>query len=137
MGEAYLMLKLSLCFVFFFSTSLFAVDVLVPKRTINYKAIISIKDLSYRKVDRISKVCKPLTLSHLEKNTFQAKHLLLQGRPICTKDVKIYKKESIVFNFGSLEIEKNGKVIYENNEYIKLKRNDGKIEKIYKNGRIE
>lgn len=130
------MLRLSLSILFLFVNS-YGIDIIVPKKTINYKSLISIKDLSLKKVSSIQKFCKPLTLDDLQKNKYVAKHLLYKGRVICTKDVKVYKKESVVFKFGALEIEKNGKIIFENDEFIRIKRNDGKIEKIYKNGRIE
>lgn len=130
------MLRLSLS-IFFLLINSYAIDIIVPKKTINYKSILSITDLSLKKVATIPKVCKPLTLDNIQRNKYQAKHLLYKGRVICLKDVKIYKKESVVFKFGALEIEKNGKIIFENDEFIRIKRNDGKIEKIYKNGRIE
>ena len=53
------------------------------------------------------------------------------------KDVKKYENESVIFNFGGVEIEKKGKVIYENDDFIRIKNLDGTIEQIYKDGRTK
>ena len=53
------------------------------------------------------------------------------------KDIKKYSEETVVFNFGGVRIEKKGKIIYENNDFIRIKNLDGTIEQIYKDGRIK
>lgn len=53
------------------------------------------------------------------------------------KDLDKDKNNSVLFNFGSIQIERPGKIIFENDEYIRIKREDGQVEKIYKDGRIE
>jgi hypothetical protein len=53
------------------------------------------------------------------------------------KDVKKSDNESIIFNFGGVKIEKKGKIIYENKDFIRIKNIDGTIEQIYKDGRIK
>ncbi|RXI41165.1 hypothetical protein CRU99_09965 [Malaciobacter mytili] len=132
------MLRLSLfTFLVFLSSSYAATDVLVAKNVIHYKAKIEVKDLMLQKVDSVKSTCTPLKLSDIDGKVFQALHYISKGSIICTKDVSIFEKKSVVFNFGSIEIEKNGEIIFQNEEYIRIKRNDGKIEKIYKDGRIE
>ena len=40
----------------------------------------------------------------------------------------------MIFDFGNIEIEKDGKVIKDTKQYVRIKNNDGTIEKIYKDG---
>lgn len=130
------MLRLSVVFLLILANAN-AVDVLVAKKPIHYKSIIDTKELMLRKVDSTKSYCTPLKLSDLNSNKYEASHYIRKGKIICTKDVKVYKKQSVVFKFGALEIEKNGEIIFQNDEYIRIKRSDGKIEKIYKDGRVE
>ena len=77
------------------------------------------------------------------KTLEEAKYLLETLKPInkntiiCSKDVKKYENESIIFNFGGVQIEKKGKVIFENKDFIRIKNIDGTIEQIYKDGRLK
>lgn len=131
------MLKLSLFTFIFLSIANASVDVLVAKNVIHYKSKIEVKDLMLQKVPTVKSTCIPLKLSQIDGKVYQALHYIAKGSIICTKDVDIFEKKSVVFNFGSIEIEKNGEIIFQNEEYIRIKRNDGKIEKIYKDGRVE
>ena len=63
--------------------------------------------------------------------------LINKNTIICEKDVKGLENEGIVFNFGGLKIEKKGKIIFENSEFIRIKNLDGTIEQIYKDGRLK
>lgn len=130
-----LMLK-RLFFLLFVSTNIYAIDVLVSTNKIDYNEEITIQKLSSASVSSVKKFCIPLTIDDLEKNRFLAKHYIRKGLVLCRKNIKLYKKNSVVFNFGSIQIEREGKVVFENDEYIKIKRTDGKIEKIYKDGRL-
>jgi len=137
MEEVFSMLRLKcLLFVIFFSINLYSIEVIVANSKINYKEIISIKKLSSANVLSVKKFCIPATINDFEKDKYFATHYIRKGAVICLKDIEKYSKNSILFNFGSIQIERDGKLIFENDEYIKIKRNDGKIEKIYKDGRI-
>ncbi len=119
-----------------FTVNLCAIDVIITKSKINYKEIISINKLSKHKVLSVKKHCIPATVNDFETNKFVATHYMKKGSIICQKDIELYNKNSVLFNFGTIEIEKNGKVIFENEKYIRIKKDDGKIEKIYKDGRL-
>ena len=137
MEEVFSMLRLKcLFFVIIFSINLYSIDVIITNSKINYKEIISVKKLSSANVLSVKKYCIPATISDFEQDKYFAKHYIRKGSIICLKDIEKYRKNSILFNFGSIQIERNGKLIFENDEYIKIKRNDGKIEKIYKDGRL-
>ncbi|WP_072682185.1 hypothetical protein [Arcobacter sp. LA11] len=131
------MLRLKcLFFVIALSINLYSIEVLVTNSKINYKEIISVKKLSSGKVLSVKKFCIPATISDFENNKYYATRYLRKGSIICLKDIEKYSKNSILFNFGSIQIERDGELIFENDEYIKIKKRDGKIEKIYKDGRL-
>ncbi len=137
MEGAFLMLKLRAFFVFIiFSINLYAIDVLVTTAKINYKEKIDIKKLSSAKVLSVKKYCIPLTIQDIESKKYVAKRYLRKGTVLCASDVKEYSKKSVLFNFGLIEIEKEGKIIFENDEYIRIKKPNGKIEKIFKDGSV-
>ncbi len=123
--------------LFFFTLNLYSIEVIVAKTKINYKEVISLEKLSKVEVSSVKKYCTPVTVKDFETTKYIAKHYIRKGSVICLKNIAKYKKSSVLFNFGSIEIERNGKVIFENNEYVKIKREDGKIEKIYKDGRLQ
>ena len=130
------MLKLSLL-VFFLTTNVFAISVLVSKDSIGFRQKIEPSNLRLMHVPKLKKSCIPLTLKEVQNNEYRATHYINRKSIICQNDVKIYKKESVIFNFGGLEIEKKGKIIYENDDFIRIKKENGKIEKIYKDGRLK
>lgn len=129
------MLRLkSLFLLFFLFQNLYSLDVIVSSVDINYKEIIDIKKLSSSNVLSVKKFCIPVTISDLKNKKHVAKRFIRKGSVLCTKDIESYEKKSVLFNFGSIEIEKRGKIIFENDKYIKIKRTDGNIDKIYKDG---
>lgn len=131
------MLRLKcLFFVIIFSINLYSIDVIVTKSKINYNEIISLEKLSASNILSVKKYCIPATISDFKQDKYIAKHYIKKGSIVCLKDIEKYIKNSILFNFGSIQIERNGKLVFENDEYIKIKRNDGRIEKIYKDGRL-
>jgi len=132
-----MLFKISLLLLGLSLTNLFAIDVLVAKEKIKYKEQISVKKLTLKKAKKIYRHCVPVSLNDLNKSSYIAKHYISRGSILCTKDIKKYEKSSILFDFGSLEIEKDGKVINNTKKYIKIKKPDGKVEKIYKDGRIK
>lgn len=118
-------------------TSLFSAEVLTVTKEIRYKEKIQKDKLSLKRVDNLDKGCVPLRLEDLEKDSYSASHYMFENSVVCMNDVIKYEKESVLFDFGILQIEQEGKVIYENDKFIRLKKQDGTIEKIYKDGQIE
>ena len=136
MEEISLILRLS-CIVLILNLNLFAATVLVSKGSIGFEEKLDNSKVVVQNVTDINKSCIPLTLSDLEKEEYLTSHYINKNTIICLKDVKKYEEESIVFNFGGLKIEKKGKIVYENKDYIRIKNTDGTIEQIYKDGRIK
>lgn len=136
MGEKSLILKLSVL-VFLLNINLFAVSVLVSKVAINFEEKLDSFKVVAQNVAEINKSCTPLTLSQLQNEEYITTHYINKNTIICIKDVKKYENESVIFNFGGVKIEKKGKVIYENSDFIRIKNIDGTIEQIYKDGRIK
>lgn len=130
------MLRLSVPFIIFclFFTKALAVDVLVTTKAINFNEIIDISSLKKTSVDSVKRHCTPVSLKNFKNKQIQATHYMRKGYVLCENDIKEYKKESVIFDFGAIQIEKEGEVIFENDEYLRIKRTDGKIEKIYKDG---
>jgi hypothetical protein len=135
MEEIFLILKLS--FVFLLNVNLFAISVLVSKESISFEEKLDSSKVAVQNVTDINKSCIPLKLSELQNTDYITTHHINKNTIICSKDVKKYENESIIFNFGGVKIEKKGKVIYENKDFIRIKNNDGTIEQIYKDGRIK
>lgn len=136
MEEIFLILKLSFI-VLLFNINLFALSVLISKEAINYEEKLDSSKLIVQNVDEIHKSCIPLKLSELQNEEYVTLHHINKNTIICLKDVKKYENESIIFNFGGLKIEKKGKIIYENKDFIRFKNIDGTIEQIYKDGRTK
>ncbi|WP_320034902.1 hypothetical protein [Halarcobacter sp.] len=132
------MLKLKiLVLMFFLSFQAFGIEVLVTKKDIDYKELINLDDLYKSNVTSVKKFCEPVAENDFRTTKYRASRYLRKGTIICTKDLDKDKNNSVLFNFGSIQIERPGKIIFENDEYIRIKREDGQIEKIYKDGRIE
>lgn len=131
-----MILKLSIL-VFLLNMNLFAVSVLVSKVAINFEEKLDSSKVAAQNVGEINKSCTPLTLSQLQNEEYITTHYINKNTIICIKDVKKYENESVIFNFGGVKIEKKGKVIYENSDFIRIKNIDGTIEQIYKDGRIK
>lgn len=104
------------------------------QKNINYKEIISLEDVeeiaSFEKLN-----CDPVNIEEFKTKKFIAKHYIAKSSVICKKSIEEYKKEAILFDFGSFQIETEGKVIFENDEFVRIKKSDGTIEKIFKDGR--
>ena len=128
---------LKLSFVFLLNINLFAISVLVSKESISFEEKLDNTKVAVQNVAEINKSCIPLKLSELQNADYITTHHINKNTIICLKDVKKYENESIIFNFGGLKIEKKGKVIYENKDFIRIKNTDGTIEQIYKDGRIK
>lgn len=132
------MLKLKFSFLLvLFSINLFAIEVVVVTSNIDFHETISTSKLAVSEVKSVRKYCTPLKISDFESNNLIAKRYLKEGTILCTKDIEENSKNKVLFNFGSIEVERPGEIIYENDEFIKIKKLDGKIEKIYKDGRVQ
>jgi len=130
-------LKLLLISFIFFNINLFAAQVLVAKKDISYNSTVTAEDVRLTNAEILQKYCEPITIEMLKSNKYISNRYIKQDTVICTDDISVYQKNSVLFNFGSIQIEQNGKMIFENDEYIKIKKDNGDIEKIYKDGRIE
>ena len=131
-----MILKLSLLCLLL-SVNSYAISVLIAKESINFEEKIDSSKLIVQNVSDISKACIPLKLSDIQKQDYVTTHFINKNTIICQKDVKDYKDTGVVFNFGGVKIEKKGKIIYENDEFIRIKNLDGTIEQIYKDGRTK
>ena len=119
------------------SVNSYAISVLIAKESINFEEKIDSSKLIVQNVSDISKACIPLKLSDIQNQEYVTTHFINKNTIIWQKDVKDYKDTGVVFNFGGVKIEKKGKIIYENDEFIRIKNLDGSIEQIYKDGRIK
>jgi choline kinase len=124
-------------FLFFFTISYVYGVQLVPmsKKNIKYKEKIYSQDVYFIEASEKYNCKEYLVPSLLKQNLYHAKRYILKNKPICQKDA-LYKKKNVVrFRFGNLIIEKEGELYKETDEYIKIKNSDGKITKIYKDGK--
>ena len=126
-------LKLSFFVFLIFAFEMYGQVGLYATKNINYKDIIELSFFEEKQTDEKIN-CTPILKNELSSKKYIAKHYIAKGSIICSKSVEEYKKEAVRFNFGSFEIETEGKVIFENDEFVKIKKLDGSIEKIFKNG---
>jgi hypothetical protein len=128
--------KYTLIFFICFSNILNAqyYDVLVANKDIKYKSIVTLNDIFSKQVSILPKRCIPIEKKDFLNIKLMAKHYIRSGRVLCVKDLKVDTQNRIIFDFGTMQIEKRGKIIFENKKYIKIQTPDGKIEKIYKDG---
>ena len=129
------MIRIVLAFLVFINFSYAAQKVLLSKRNIQFKEVISIEDVVQKTTYKaLKRNCIAVTKEQLQDGQFIALHYIRRGSIICTKDIEKYVRRSVKFDFGSFEIEKVGEVIQETKDFVRIKRRDGKIEKIYKDG---
>lgn len=131
-----MILKLSLLSLLLYM-NMFAVNVLISTDSIAFEEQIDSNKVKLQNVSEVGKSCVPLKLTQLQNEKYITTHYINKNTIICMKDVKKYENESVIFNFGGVEIEKKGKVIYENDDFIRIKNLDGTIEQIYKDGRTK
>jgi len=123
----------SISIVFFIILNLNATQVLVSKHSINYKNILNSNNLYLKNISKDIR-CTTFNKELLKAGKYQAKRYIIKDTPICYKDVQKVIVNQVKFDFGNIEIKRNGKVIGENKDYVKIKNYDGKVIKIYKNG---
>lgn len=131
-----MILKLSLV-IFLLNINAFAISVLVSQEAINFEEKLDASKVKLQNVGELNKSCVPLKLSEVQNEEYITTHYINKNTIICTKDVKKYENEFIIFNFGGVQIEKKGKVIFENKDFVRIKNIDGTIEQIYKDGRLK
>ena len=136
MEEEYLILKLSFLTILL-NISLFAVSVVMTKEPIKLDEQIVASKLKVQNVPSVNKACEPIGLNDIKNEIYVATHYINKNTIICKKDIKRFQDETIISSFGGLQIEKKGKIIYENNEFIRFKNLDGTVEQIYKDGRLK
>lgn len=107
----------------------------VTNKIINYKEKIYSSSVRLVQVNDTYSCKEYIDIKLLKQNKYYAKHYLAKNKPLCKKSVFLAVSKKIKFRFGNLEIEKDGEIIRETEQYIKIKTLDGKIEKIYKDGR--
>lgn len=136
MEGKFLILKLSILSLIL-TTNLFAITVLFSKGSLRFEERVDKSKVEEKKVESISRNCTPLTMEDLEKNDYITTHHINTNVIICQKDVKAVEDMEIVFNFGGFTIIKKGRIVYENDSFIRFRNLDGTIEQIYKDGRLE
>ncbi|MEA2049941.1 MAG: hypothetical protein U9O56_04350 [Campylobacterota bacterium] len=126
----------SIFLIILFNLYLYCEVVLLPvsTKTINWKEKLTTSNVKIIKASAEIKCKKYLDIDVLKENKLRAKHYILKNKAICKDDVFEQTDRKIKFNFGLLEIEKEGELIKETKDYIKIKNLDGTIIKIYKNG---
>ena len=107
----------------------------ITNKIINYKTKIYSSYVRLVQVNNKYSCKEYIDIKLLKQNKYHAKHYLAKNKPLCKKNVFLPISKKIKFKFGNLEIEKDGEIIRETEQYIKIKTIDGKIEKIYKDGR--
>jgi hypothetical protein len=113
-------------------------DVPITLKAIGYNKQIFKNNYKFIELDPISVIkykirCKEFPNKKLLKlEKYRTTHVINKNKVICKKDVKIKSSKKIKFNFGFLEIERDGEIIKETDKYIRIKNPDGTIEKIYK-----
>ena len=122
-------------FIFFvcLATYLLGENALVSSKDIKYKEYLTFEDLQDININKKIYCTKFDKLKLLEEEYIAKRHII-KNTPICTKDVEVAPNHRIKFDFGNIVIERSGEFMGETDKYIKVKTQDGTIEKIDKNG---
>jgi hypothetical protein len=102
---------------------------------IPYNSAITPSNIVLTQIEKLPSNCRQVTIDELKKDEYFTNKYLQKDKIICHSDLRKKSNNKIIFNFGSIQIETTGKILYENDEYIRIKKENGKIEKIYKDGR--
>lgn len=124
--------------LFFIVVSLYSdTIVVVYKHNIIPNQNFTKEDFIYKEVSKIKFSCKPyFSIKKILDLNYISKAHKRRGEVVCSKDFrKAKKKDRILFNFGSIEIEKDGKIIKETKDRVRIQNSNGKFETIYKDGR--
>ncbi|MBD3841570.1 MAG: hypothetical protein IE909_06735 [Campylobacterales bacterium] len=109
--------------------------VVVSSKSINWKGSVTTSNTKVMMANSDYNCKEYIDFKNLDNLNLRAKHYILPNRAICVDDVYTQSNNKIKFSFGSVEIEKDGELIKETDEYIKFRNPNGSIEKIYKDGR--
>jgi hypothetical protein len=122
-------------FLFFLSCGvfLFADSVLVSIKDLKFKEYLNYENLSEIQIEKKIN-CNKFDKSLLKERRYIATRYIIKNTPICTKDVEVATNNKVKFDFGNIEIEKDGEVLGETDKYVKIKNTDGTTIKIDKNG---
>jgi hypothetical protein len=118
-----------------------SVEVIKASRDIRYKNPISKTDLYLDIVDinSIDKFCNPVARDDFSKSQFRAKKYIRKDKIICIRD--IYKSsivnDKVLFDFGLIQIERAGKIVRETKDYVRIRDENGNLQKVYKNGKLK
>ncbi|MBI3874223.1 MAG: hypothetical protein HY307_04400 [Arcobacter sp.] len=117
----------------FISLGLFANTALVCNKDLKYKEYLDYENLSEVQIEKKIN-CKAFNKANLLQQKYIATRYISKNTPICDKDVELATNKKVKFDFGNIEIEKEGEFIGETDKYVKIKNPDGTTVKIDKNG---
>lgn len=126
-------MKIVILLTYLLSSYMLSEMILVSNKDINYKEIVDEKNLRYIQSDQKIR-CRVFDKNLFRVKSYEARHYIKKNRAICYKDLKMVKVNKVRYDFGNIVIQRDGKILGETNEYIKVKSNNGKIYKIKKNG---
>ncbi|MCK9336422.1 MAG: hypothetical protein M0P43_01195 [Arcobacteraceae bacterium] len=118
-------------------SNIYGQNVLTAKSNISFKDILTKEHFNvvFINPSEIPRTCELVSIDDIETNKYFASKYIRAGSVICKKDLQVYESNSVVFDFGILEIKTDGEIIHETDEYITIKKHDGSVHKIYKDGR--
>lgn len=128
-----MILKLS-SIILLLTLNSYAITVLVTNSALKYEELIDKGKLKVLNVSSLKKACIPLKINEIKTNKYVTAHYINKGSILCRRNVKEYKDNGVVFNFGSIQIEKKGKILQDNDKFIRIRKPNGRVEKIYKDG---
>ena len=126
--------------ILIFITTIFldaSVIVIKTKKDIKFRDKITKQNTYIANVNNVLRSCSPVTKKNVISGKYRAKGFFKKGRILCIRDVYKANENRLIFNFGMIEIERYGKILRETDDYVKIQNINGKIEKIYKDGRIK
>lgn len=107
--------------------------ILVSTKNIKFKQNLDYGELKLEYTeDKIH--CNMFDKQKLLNGTYQALRYIPKNKPICDKDVKQVIQHRVSANFGNIVIERDGEYLGETKTYIKIKKTDGSVERINKDG---
>jgi 23S rRNA-/tRNA-specific pseudouridylate synthase len=112
-------------------------NVLVATKNIRLNEQLTQNNVQLQNMPIKDRSCTPLSVEAILQHQYTAANYIIKGSVICTRNANKYEKQSVVFDFGTLEIEQEGEIIFENDEFIRIKKPNGKVEKIYKDGMMQ
>ena len=115
------------------SLSLFGESIMVSNKDIKYKEYLNYENLYETQTDK-KVLCKKFDEEQLLYQKYYGSRYIVKNTPICDKDLEIAKDHKIRFDFGTIEIERDGEFLGETDKYIRVKKPDGTVEKIDKGG---